>query len=177
MYEEDFNKLENDYSKLIHKFLYNKYIQGYEHEDLYQECLMVLDTSNKTFDPSFKVKFITYFYINMKNRISNLITQQQRNKRPNLVFVDINSALLINTPSDEDVEQNLNDLKVFSALLTELLTYNRGDVTYKILVLGMTVNEVAEQEGVSKQRISYINKRNLAKLREFSQERGLLLGY
>lgn len=174
MYENDFELLEKKYSRLIYKFLSNKSISGYEKEDLYQECLMVLDSANKTYDPSLGVQFITFFYINMRNRISNIIRDQGGEKRPNIIFVDVDSALLLNTPSDEDIEEDHEKLKIFATILHELLTYPRGDITYKIYVMGMTANEVADDEGVSKQRISFLNKRNLKKLNTFLKEKGLL---
>lgn len=174
MYESNFENLEKQYSRLIHKFIGNKFIEGYDKEDLYQECLMVLDGANKTYDPSLGVKFTTYFYINMRNKISNMIRKQEREKRPDIIYVDVDSALLLNTPSEEDIEEDHERLRLFAELLKELLTYDRGDVTYKILVMGMTAQEVANEEGVSKQRISFINKRNLKRLQTFCKEKGLL---
>lgn len=174
MYESNFKALEEQYSRLIHKYIGNKFIDGYDKDDLYQECLMVLDSANQTYDPSLNVKFTTYFYINMRNKISNMIKKQDREKRPDIIYVDVDSALLLNTPSDEDIEEDQEQLKLFAELLRELLTYDRGDITYKILVMGMTAQEVANEEGVSKQRISFLNKRNLKRLKTFCKEKGLL---
>jgi RNA polymerase sigma factor (sigma-70 family) len=159
---DDFEVLEKKHRLLIFKFIKNKYVDGCEQEDLYQECLMVLDKCNKDFDATKSTKFSTYFFTAMRNHIFDMIKTSNRDKRPSFIDAEIDE---IPQEVDDSVDEESNT-RLNSEMLSELSKMPRGRVTYMIVVEGMTMQQVAEIEKVSKQRVHYLHKRNLEKLKK-----------
>jgi RNA polymerase sigma factor (sigma-70 family) len=170
MYEENFEKLVEKYDKLINKVVGRVFISGYDKEDLKQECLLVLHNCNKTFDNSRNVSFITYFYTSVINNMYDLIRKSKRTKVPNLIYVDYDNELLMQMIDPNDVFSEEDDF-VVNDIIIALDSMDRGIITKMIYLDGLTQREVAKKENISEQRVHYLNKRNISKLKEiFTKE-------
>ena len=170
MYEENFEKLANQYEKLIQKVIRRVFISGYDRDDLKQECLLVLHHCNQTFDEKRKVSFITYFYTSVVNTMYDLIRKSKRTKVPNLIYVDYDDELLMKI-LDITEEDETDDNLIANDMLIALQYIPRGNITKMIYIDGLTQREVANIENISEQRVHYLNKRNIKKLQSiFTKE-------
>lgn len=162
--EKTFEENVKKYNPLIYSFINKTFVQSYEKEDLYQEALIVLHEAMGEFDKDKGVKFSTYLYIKLRNKMYDLIKGSRE-----LTLVDTQSALIEGLVSPDEVFDDDNDAyidKVEKDLLDALLKMPRGDITYLIIYGGLTQNKVAEIKGISQQRVQYLHKRNLKKLKE-----------
>ena len=168
MYKSNFDELVKQYHPMLLKLIKNKFVDGYDKDDLYQECLMVMDKCNKDYDEEKNIKFSTYLYASIKNKLFDLIKHVNRDKIPSLVFIDDQDLALIGEVLSEDPsdysEEDINNL--FSKITTELLKMERGYITYMIYVGGLTVKTIADMEHISLQRVKFLNKRNIEKLKK-----------
>lgn len=161
MYKENFDLLAQEFTPIILSLIRDKFVENYTRDDLFQECLIVLNNCNKTFDPIHKTRFSTYFYLAAKHRLYDLIREVNREKRPKYVYGDE----IFNILQGEDLpsEQETN---ILEEIIEELSKLPRGDITKRIYLEGHTLEKIAEEEGISKQRVHFLNKRNLKKLKE-----------
>ena len=167
MYDENFDKLVEKYNPIILKLIKNKFVDGYAKEDLHQECLMILDRCNHDFDDTKSVKFSTYLYTSVRNHLFTLIRIANRLKKPDITYTSYEDSLLLNAMHDDSDDVDvIENAKLFSSIVTDLLDLPRGYITYMIYVGVMTMKQVTAVEGVSEQRIHYLNKNNLRKIRE-----------
>jgi RNA polymerase sigma factor (sigma-70 family) len=160
MYKENFDELSAEFTPMIKSIIRDKFIDNYSKEDLIQECLIVLHNCNQSFDASHKTKFSTYFHTVATNRMYDLIREVNRSKRPKYIY----AQELLDSLNDEDDPSDNSDM--LEPILTHLKDIPRGDITYDIYIKGKTMEEVAKENGISKQRVHFLNKRNLEKLRE-----------
>lgn len=168
----DFEKNVKRYAPLINSLIHNKYIDGYEKEDLLQECHMKLYECMKTFDPSKGIKFSTYLYTSIRNMLTNMLIGQAIEKKPKLIFMSGDDPTLLNAVDDINFE-NEDYASILQEIVKELMLLPRGYVTYLIYIGGKTQQEVADLLGISKQRVSVLNKRNLTALSSIFEDRGL----
>lgn len=81
MRKMEYNKLEEKWRRLIHKFSNNRTIPGYDKEDIEQELRVVLFKSDQLFDPNKKSKFITYLYSAFSSKVKKLHRDTQGRKK------------------------------------------------------------------------------------------------
>lgn len=168
MYNDNFDELYEQYKPLIMSVIRGINVQGYDKEDILQELLMVLDDCNKSYDSSKATKFSTYLFISMRTKIHKLLRYQNRIKRAELVFMDDNDLDIID--ETQSPEKSIDDVfienELYNNIVNELMKMPYGEYTYMILVEGKTMQEVGDTVGVSKQRVSKVHNKNLAKLKE-----------
>lgn len=153
------------YNNLIYDFVNKTYVDGYDNNDLYQECLMVLDSALKDYKDDLGVKFSTYLYVRLRNRMYDLIRSSRK-----LVLVDNNDTLIDTIESHYSDYTEINDknnenlMKHIVNILTDEI--DRGYITLLIVNDGLTQKEIADLEGISQQRVAYLHKRNIKALRK-----------
>lgn len=174
MTDKAFEAFVAQYNPMMYKFINNTFVSGYEREDLYQEALMVLYTTIQNFDETKGAAFSTYLYTNLRNMFVNLIRKHSKDTNVDLVFVDNNSSIIMNELYNENKE-SVEDYGRIITISNELLKMNRGEITYLHYVVGLTQVEIAEMEGISKQRVNYINNRNIKNLKELYESGGFTL--
>lgn len=160
MNDLEFEKLYEKYKKLIHRIIYEFNVPSYTKEDLLQEALMCLYQSHASFDPSRNTKFITYFYVMLKNRIYKLISA---NVKHDYVLKNWDDKLFSELPSEYADKGFENEVKsdINNALLNELNNLPRGDISYDIIFNDMRQREVAEKHNISQQMVSRIHNKNI----------------
>lgn len=166
MHTIDFEGLALRVEPIIKKLINDTHLSLYDKDDLYQECLMVLDMCNNTYDENKKTKFTTYFYTSAKNRMYDLIRYDNREKRPDLrSFEDVD--ILLNDVLDTNIDlEETGFTDMFFKMIEYLEKMPRGDITISIYRDEMTMKEVAEKHGISEQRVQQLNKRNIEKLKK-----------
>ena len=65
------------YSPLIYKKIH-QFNLAYEKEDMYQEGLMLLNTSIKKFDAKYGKSFTRYFELNLNRKLISIVSQRSR---------------------------------------------------------------------------------------------------
>ena len=163
--DQQFEYYVEKYTPLMYRQIRNIFVDGYTREDLFQECLMVLHKAIETFDDSRGASFMTYLYNLLRNMIANLLEKQAREKVPNLVYVDFNSAVINNEMYNAN-NDNVEDMETTKEVVDYLMTLPRGEITFLHFMGGLTQQEIADMEGISKQRVNALNKRNIDRLRE-----------
>ncbi len=154
-----------DLEALIHKHegllrsMSRRYnVRGYEEDDLYQEFVMVLIDCTRKFDTSRKVKFSTYLYKSIQSRIYQLIRKQP----------DKTVEMDDNTPTPwYELAPDAQDAKdeTERALMEALDNLKNGHITKMLLFENMTLQEVGDTIGKTKQRALQIHQENLEALR------------
>ena len=79
--DEAFAKLFKKYYPIVRKFRHQYYIEGYDFEDLDQEAGIVLYRSACWFKPARKVSFGSFYSLNLRNRLFDLIRSNNAQKR------------------------------------------------------------------------------------------------
>lgn len=172
--DELFEKYVEQYTPLFHKMINGRFITSYTKEDLIQECYMVLFNVMKTFDESKGAAFMTYLYTALRNHIVNLISQNNREKTVDLIYVDNNSAVIMNELYKDNFD-SIDNADFLKQIAEFLHTIPRGEITYLHHFVGITQQEIADMEGITRQRVNYLNKRNIDKLKEHYSKGGFTL--
>lgn len=167
-YNDNFEELEKTYRSMIYSLINNKFIDNYTKEDLYQECLMVLDKCNNTFVNAKNVKFATFLYKSIQNRLFDLIRVDNALKRPNILYVAPDDTLLMSvldtTDSVDDEKIELGE--IYDKIISELIKLPRGNITLLMYTTDLGAKEIAQLENVSVKRIYFINKQNIKKVKK-----------
>ena len=77
----EYNKLEERWRPLIHKFSTKYTIPGYDIEDISQELRVVLLRADQLYDPSKGTKFITYLYSAFDSKCKKIYRDVQGRKK------------------------------------------------------------------------------------------------
>ena len=167
MYEHKFEEHVERYNPLMYSIINKTFIDGYDRDDLYQESLMILHNCLNDFDETKGVKFTTFLYTSLTNRMTDLLRTTNRGKRPEIVYLRDDSRVILDiVANNEDTEDSVEQLELVNDITNKLLELPRGYITYLIYIGGMSMEEIGNMEGISKQRVSYINKRNIKQVRE-----------
>lgn len=161
MYKENFEELVKENEPFMRKLIKNKFVDGYDREDLYQECLMVLDRCNREYDDSKNTKFSTFLYISVSNMLADLIKTSKREKRPDIINFDFDDTMFNDVIDNNDVVDELDRAVLYNTMLEVLRTLPRGDITIAVYDGQKTMKEVAEEHGISESRVQQLNKRNI----------------
>lgn len=160
----EFEKLVSKYNPMLHMFVNRTFVSGYEKEDLLQEALMVLHQASVDFDKSRGAKFSTYLYVRLRNHMANLIKTSK-----DLFLVDNTDTIIesIESPYDNEIMEDVEFIRKSEMLIIEKLhEIPRGYITLWLTYEGLTQEEVALKEGISQQRVAYLHKRNLSRLKD-----------
>lgn len=135
-------------------------VRGYEEEDLYQEFVMVLIDCTRKFDTSRNVKFSTYLYKSIQSRIYQLIRKQPEKT----VEIDENTPTpwYELTPDEQDAKDTLE-----KTIMQALDGLKNGHITKMLLFENMTLQEVGDTIGKTKQRVLQIHQKNLETLKAY----------
>ena len=140
----------------------------YELEDVFQDCLIHLDTARKKYDPSRGMKFNTFAIMLLKSRLGNFRGKVLRSlKNPVYSMSEINNGFAIVGLEDNSGEINSNmpsvykkcveDLRRSEEALNEIidakriqekLTNERRIVFSEYYILGKTFKEINEDTDI-----------------------------
>ena len=144
------------------KMIANRYKSKGEFDDLVQQGVLGLIRATEKFDPTRDIKFLTY----ASYWITGFISRQVEKDRQ-MITVDDLEKLDLSFTIEEDLL--LEDLKEKTRDKLEEATSNKRDLD---IVLAryygdetVTLQELGDKYGVSRQRMEQIEKRILAKLK------------
>lgn len=157
---------------LIHKISHRYNIQGFTHEDLYQEGLMKLFDVFDRYD-STKGAPSTFITNILNNFYSSLVRYYNTRERKNY---DSNNNMLKEIKEKDfnfdslSIEENILDTiykeKIFNLVLELLKKEKYGKAFYQRMLYGETFQSLADKLGVSKQNIAQRYKVFLQKVQK-----------
>lgn len=168
---KDFDELVKKYKSLLWKFAYEVKLKGIEPEDIYQELLMVLHKCNESFDPKRGVRFISYLYPYLRNRVYTIISNEtQKSKVPYNAF----SSLIKHVDSKSGIlevpivgnEESPETYTLVRDILEELDKMPYGFITKAMVMDGVDAKDIAKTLGMSHQYVYKLNLENIKKLKE-----------
>lgn len=180
-YEEQLEQ----YKGLIVFFTKKYNISNYTHEDLFQEFSMLLVKALDNYDVSRGASFDTFYTAYIRRWIHKELRKNSREKRGDLllIFDDEESNML---PNSDKLDEYIDDAKTPDELEKEgreiefieeqLKEMKYGVYSIGILFDGLTLQEVAKENGVSFQFVQQEHKKNLSHMRDLLLEHDFIKG-
>ena len=158
--EQATNLLIKKYDKYIHLKIHDMQLKN--HEDCYQEGLMVLFYCAKTYNEMFNKSFMKYFETLLNNRYIDIKRAQDKESNYLVILdekeIDYCSILC---EDEEKLDFNIND--VFLSKLTLI----EKSVFYDYYLCNRTINEIANKQKVDKKNIYYVIYRIKGKIKKY----------
>jgi len=159
--EQAISILINKYKPLIVK-ISNKYkINGYDKEDIIQECIFSLYIAIRDYNFNSKLSFKTFLYFIIKKRIYSIIRNSNRQKRIK-DFIELKEN--INLIEDNKVLEKIENKEVIEKVKDKL-----SELESKVLELYLdnyTINEIAKILNLNLKTIDNTHKRIKIKIKE-----------
>lgn len=123
-------------------------------QDLIQEGYIGVMEAEKNFKPDIGIKFLTYAYPYIKNRI---LRYYNKNKKEQCCSFNEDLELKYNESFDDIGQLNVEDILKDCSEDTKI-------IVNLIMTQGMPIREIAEQLGYSKSKVSYILSKDKDKI-------------
>jgi len=147
------------YSRLISKKIY-KYNLYKEYDDMFQEGLMILHKSIKTFDDSFSKSFTRYFELNIDRKYITILTKRNRRRdifKKNELFI-------------YETNNNLNQSSVYYDLLKKEIAKILTNIEHLVYTLrelnNYSITYIKEKHDISDKEIYNALHRAKVKIRK-----------
>jgi|LGOV01.1.fsa_nt_gb RNA polymerase sigma factor (sigma-70 family) len=166
-----FDEIIKDYNGIIWTVV-NKYsIKGWDRNDKYQEAITILHLKYKEYNDTFK--FSTFMYTILDNHFKDLVTYSNRKKRCNHITVD-GKDITLRDINNYDFTGMAQPLKYTKAelhainLSRDILKdeTSRNQEIIKARLGKATLVSIADTFGISKQRVDFIFKRYIKRVKE-----------
>lgn len=158
--EQAQNLLIKKYDKFIHLKIHDMQLKN--HEDCFQEGLMVLFNCAKTYNEKYNKTFMKYFETILNNRFIDIKRHQEKDNNY-LVLLDEKEIDYCSVLCEDGIKLDFNINDVFLSKLTLM----ERSVFYDYYLCNMSIDEIANKQKVGKKNIYYVIYRIKGKIKKY----------
>ena len=169
----NFNKLVNDNELLIWKVVNRYNIDYLDKDDLYQECLMKIYDSMDCYNNEYKMS--TYLYSILSNHLSNIVKENNTQKRKNHLINSQGIDIILGTIKDYDFNEYISDneyteLELYVMDIAQYVLNTLNDkkryIANEYLFTNRTQQDIGNELGLSRMYISLVWNEFIDKVKE-----------
>ncbi|WP_430790580.1 sigma-70 family RNA polymerase sigma factor [Virgibacillus flavescens] len=169
-----FEEIYEQNNRRIHYHIHNLHIND-PHQEFYQEGLFAMWNAYKTYEPD-KGVMSTYFNYTIKNRLIDLMRKKSREEsNENLCVQEIgnrtyNSNRIRKSNSlIPDISNGSADDSIMWEHIKSVLSERQWNWVYHYIILNKSINEIAEEQGMTIDAVKSLGKHVRKKLRQMEK--------